>query len=98
MWQSQNIERAGYGAELIKKLSEKIGADYGKGYTETNLKYMRLFYSHFQIRHALRDELSWNNQVFASKYKTFLPTEEELQQELNRELKIVETENQMENK
>lgn len=29
-------ERAGYGKELLKRLSERLGAEYGKGYTETN--------------------------------------------------------------
>lgn len=34
-----------------------------------------------------------NKQMFASKYKTILPTEEELQKELTEELKTVEAEN-----
>jgi len=48
----------------------------GKGFTVTNLTYMRQFYLIFPIRHALRDELAW------TKYLLYLPTEEELKKEL----------------
>ena len=33
--------------------------DFGKGFTVTNLKYMRQFYLMFPNGHALRDHLSW---------------------------------------
>ncbi len=36
-------------------------ADFGKGFTVTNLKYMRQFYLAFPNRHALRDQLSWTH-------------------------------------
>jgi predicted nuclease of restriction endonuclease-like (RecB) superfamily len=39
--------------------------------------------------------LSDQKQVFAAKYKTYLPTEEELQKEINRELNMVEAEKQL---
>ena len=35
--------------------------DFGKGFTVTNLKYMRQFYLMFPNGHALRDELSWTH-------------------------------------
>ena len=35
--------------------------DFGKGFTVTNLKYMRQFYLMFPNSHALRDELSWTH-------------------------------------
>lgn len=54
-------ERADYGAELINRLSEKLGKEYGKGYGETNLWYMRQFYNTFGILHAVRGELSWTH-------------------------------------
>ncbi len=54
-------ERAEYGTGLLKYLSEKLTEDFGKGYTVTNLKYMRLFYAAFPNRHALRDQLSWTH-------------------------------------
>lgn len=54
-------ERAEYGSKLLKYLSEKLTAEFGKGYTVTNLKYMRLFYTAFPIGHALSDQLSWTH-------------------------------------
>jgi predicted nuclease of restriction endonuclease-like (RecB) superfamily len=54
-------ERAEYGTYLLKELSVKLTEEYGKGYTETNLRYMRLFYNTFKNHHALRDELSWTH-------------------------------------
>ena len=47
-------QRAEYGNELIKQISKKLTTEYGKGFTETNLKYMRQFYNTFEKSHALR--------------------------------------------
>lgn len=49
-------DRAEYGKSLIKELSKQLTKDYGKGFNEANLKYMRQFYSIFSIGHALRGE------------------------------------------
>ena len=54
-------DRAGYGNYLIKNLSAKLMKSFGKGFTQSNLRYMRLFYQTFEKRHALRDELSWTH-------------------------------------
>lgn len=54
-------ERAEYGTGLLKYLSEKLTAEFGKGFTVTNLSYMRQFYIAFPNYHALRDELSWTH-------------------------------------
>lgn len=54
-------ERAEYGKELISNLSRKLSVDFGKGFTEINLKHMRQFYLAFENSHALRDELSWTH-------------------------------------
>ena len=54
-------DRAKYGDELIAELSYKLTKDFGKGYTVTNLRYMRMFYKTFKKSHALRDELSWTH-------------------------------------
>ena len=49
-------KRAAYGEAVLDDLSQRLTADFGKGFTTTNLKYMRSFYVAFPIRHALRDE------------------------------------------
>ncbi len=64
-------ERAGYGKQIIMALSLRLQDQYGKGYTETNLKYMRQFYRAFEKGHALRDQLSWTH------YRLLLKLEKE---------------------
>lgn len=54
-------EKAEYGAGLLKELSRQMTQDFGKGFTVTNLKYMRQFYLAFPNGHTLRDELSWSH-------------------------------------
>lgn len=54
-------ERAEYGDYLLKNLSKELTKEFGKGFTVTNLRYMRQFYIVFQKHHALRDELSWTH-------------------------------------
>jgi predicted nuclease of restriction endonuclease-like (RecB) superfamily len=46
---------------LIIGLSKRLAVEFGKGFTQANLRYMRQFYLKFPIRHALRDELSWTH-------------------------------------
>lgn len=48
--------RADYGNFLVKELSEKLTKDFGKGFTETNVRYFKLFFLAFPIHHAVRDE------------------------------------------
>lgn len=58
--------RAKYGEELIKQLSDRLKKEFGKGYTETNLKYFRKFYLAFPISHALSDQsggMTSNSQI-----------------------------------
>ena len=54
-------DRAGYGKGLLRFLSDKLTAEFGKGFDESNLRKMRQFYCVFPIRDALRPELSWTH-------------------------------------
>lgn len=54
-------DRAQYGKKLLEYISKQLTKEFGKGFTVTNLKYMRLFYRTFPIRHTLCDELSWSH-------------------------------------
>jgi predicted nuclease of restriction endonuclease-like (RecB) superfamily len=54
-------KRAEYGKALIKQLSKQLKEEYGNGYNERNLRYIRGFYLAFPIRHALRAELGWTH-------------------------------------
>ncbi len=54
-------DRAEYGEYLIKNLSAKLTQAFGKGFTKSNLNYMKQFYQTFEKGHALRGELSWTH-------------------------------------
>lgn len=54
-------DRAEYGKQLLQYLSEKLTDEFGKGFTERNLRFMRQFYQTFPIRNALRTELTWTH-------------------------------------
>lgn len=54
-------DRGGYDTGLIKSLSKSLTAEYGKGFTPANLRYMRQFYLTFPMYHTLCDQLSWSH-------------------------------------
>lgn len=54
-------ERAGYGQGLLKYLSQKLTAEFGKGFDTSNLRNMRIFYRAFMNCDTLCHELSWSH-------------------------------------
>ena len=58
--------RAEYGKETLKNLSIKLTANYGKGFSVTNLKQMRDFYLTYQTRQTVSDQftLSYSHYLF----------------------------------
>ncbi|MBU1863249.1 MAG: nuclease [Candidatus Omnitrophica bacterium] len=52
--------RAEYGSHLLERLSEDLTRRYGKGFSITNLKYMRRFFVAYAIRQT-SDELDWSH-------------------------------------
>ena len=114
--------RAEYGKQVIENLSVQLLKKYGRGFSTTNIRYFRQFYSVYstrtpEIRHIGSGEfentekhhptvglilcsdkdktivkysiLSESKQLFASKYMLYLPTEEELVRELEREKRMI---------
>ena len=53
--------RAEYGKNVINSVSKQLVAEFGSGFTPTNLRYMRQFYLCFPIYHTLCDKLSWSH-------------------------------------
>ena len=78
-------DRAGYGLEIIKKLSKELTKQYGKGYDSRNLYYFLNFYKLFpNILNALSSKsntmLSWTHyrtllQVFDKKARDWYEKE-----------------------
>ena len=50
-----------YGEGIIKKYSEQLTKEFGKGYTVTRLKYYRRFYDVYGKSPTLSDLLSWSH-------------------------------------
>lgn len=59
----QGEERAKYGAEIIKKLSKELSAEYGKGFTKSNLY---SFYSFYKTYPEIFQTLSGKSQGLLS--------------------------------
>ena len=58
--------RAEYGKGVLSELSRRLSAEFGKGFSSTNLKLFRQFYLAFPISHTLCDQsglgrLSWSH-------------------------------------
>ena len=49
-----------YGEGIIKKYSERLTLEFGKGYSTRNLKYMRNFYN-FQKGQTMFAQLTWSH-------------------------------------
>ena len=56
-----NNPRAEYGTQLLKYLSERLTAEFGKGFDESSLRRIRQFYQSFPIRATLSHKLSWSH-------------------------------------
>jgi predicted nuclease of restriction endonuclease-like (RecB) superfamily len=54
-------ERADYGKRLLHYLAQRLTAEFGPGFDESNLRNMRRFYSAFPIQETLSPELSWSH-------------------------------------
>jgi predicted nuclease of restriction endonuclease-like (RecB) superfamily len=59
--EQQGEERAKYGKYLITELSKRLTLEFGKGYDERNLFYMKQFYITYPIVNALRSQLTWTH-------------------------------------
>ncbi len=60
-------EKAKYGNYIIQELSIKLTEEFGKGFNERNLRYMRSFYLSFPKWNAVRSELTWTHYRLLSK-------------------------------
>ena len=54
-------ERAAYGKQVLKYISDKLTAEFGKGFSVQGLRNMRQFYLAFPKRSTVWSELSWSH-------------------------------------
>ncbi len=56
-------ERAEYGTRLLAQLSKDLKTSHGKGFSRSNLQYMRLLYLAYPKRQTLSGKLSWSHYI-----------------------------------
>ncbi len=60
----QGQERAAYGEQILKKLSQELTSEFGNGFSYANLRNMRKFYRTYQdeqICYTLCSKLLWSH-------------------------------------
>ncbi len=62
-YEQKGKDRADYGENLLKKLSRDLRLKYGKGFSRSNLQYMRLLYIKYPKCQTLSGKLSWSHYV-----------------------------------
>lgn len=62
-YEQQGKEKATYGAGLIDSLSRDLTLTNGKGFSRSNLVYMRLLYQRYPISQKPSHQLSWSHYV-----------------------------------
>lgn len=59
--EQNNNERAEYGKQTLKELSKALTAEFGKGFSRSNLQNMRAFYQTYQKCQTLSGKLTWSH-------------------------------------
>lgn len=54
-------ERAAYGSGLLNELSKELTTEFGRGFSVSNLQFMRRFYQDYPIQQTLSVKLSWSH-------------------------------------
>ncbi|MCK5492907.1 MAG: DUF1016 family protein, partial [Candidatus Omnitrophica bacterium] len=59
--EQQGEEKAEYGSRLLKDLAGDLKAEYGKGFSKSNIYLMRLFYLKYEKFQTVFGKLSWSH-------------------------------------
>lgn len=54
-------DRADYGKQTLKELSKALTKEFGKGFSVSNMQFMRRFYQAYQIQQTVSVKLSWSH-------------------------------------
>ncbi|MBU0628844.1 MAG: DUF1016 family protein [Nanoarchaeota archaeon] len=60
-FEQKGKEKAEYGSKLLENLSKDLKLKHGKGFSRSNIIYMRLFYIKYQKSETLSHQLSWSH-------------------------------------
>lgn len=61
--ENEHNNRLEYGKEVLKELSDELTKYLGKGYSVSNLKYMRIFYKAYPNFDKINQKLSWSHYI-----------------------------------
>lgn len=59
--EQEGQKRGAYGKGVLKGVSERLTAEFGKGYSVRNLQQTKRFYDLFPNANALRSHLTWTH-------------------------------------
>ena len=60
-YEQQNQIRAEYGKQTLKELSRELTREFGKGFSVSNIQFMRRFYQSYPIQQTASVKLSWSH-------------------------------------
>ena len=93
-FEQKGQQKAEYGKALINNLSKDLSLAFGKGFSRSNIIYMRLFYKEFQISQKPSNLLSWSHYVELLRISDPLERSFYLQQTINEKWSIPELKRQ----
>lgn len=59
-YEQSTPERADYGKQIMKNLSKELTREFGKGFSVSNLQFMRRFYLTYSIQQTVSVKLGWS--------------------------------------
>lgn len=59
--EQERRERAVYGKQMLSRISKELTKEFGKGFSVSNIQFMRRFYQNYQIQQAVSVKLSWSH-------------------------------------
>lgn len=62
-YENEAGENARYGSKLFEKIAADLRKSYGKGFSRSNVIYMRLLYLKYSKSQTLSDQLSWSHYI-----------------------------------
>jgi len=60
-FEQSDFLRASYGKQTLKVLSKELTKEFGKGFSVSNIQFMRRFYQNYQIQQTVSVKLSWSH-------------------------------------
>ena len=60
-YEQSDSSRADYGKQTLKALSKELTKEFGKGFSVSNIQFMRRFYQAYQIQQTASVKLSWSH-------------------------------------